>query len=117
MPARAASSGAANNAESYSADALSSLHLRQRSVAAAAEVAARMRIAQSRDAHLVGKACGLAELLPFADARFLLFAGQPLLDGVDVLWPRCFSAARIAGRIDGRFGADRRTIGAALAAP
>src|ERR1043166_4474532 len=104
MPARAANSDAASNAKGSLSRRLraSSLHLRQRSVAATAKVTARMRIAQPRDAHLVGKACGLAELLPLADARFLLFARQPLLCRIDVLWPRCFSAARIAGRIDGR---------------
>src|SRR5207253_773904 len=63
----------------------SSLRLRQRSVAAAAEVTASMRIAQPRDTHLVDKACGLAEILPLADPRFPRFPGEPFLHRVDFL--------------------------------
>src|ERR1041385_7413142 len=97
MPARAANSDAASSAEGSTSRRLraSSLHLRQRSVAAAAEVAARMRIAQPRDAHLVDKACGLAEVLPLANACFPLLASEPFFHCVDFLWPRRFSAARI----------------------
>ena len=67
MPARAANSGEASNAQdgsgAFAFTHLSSLHLRQRSLPGAAEIASRMRIAQPRNSHLVDKADGLAVAL------------------------------------------------------
>src|SRR3954447_13417312 len=106
MPAPAVNSGAASNAQSYGflKRAHPSSHLRQR-FRAAPEIAARMRIAQPRDAHVIDEARGFAEFLPFADARFLFFPGRPIFRRADL-----FRFCRLrAARIERRLRADRRT--------
>src|SRR3954469_3659493 len=113
MPAPAVNSGAASSAESYGflKRAHPSSHLRQR-FRAPAEIAARMRIAQPRDAHVIDEARGFAEFLPLADARFLFFPGRPIFRR-----PGPFRSSGLrAARIDRRLRADCRTVGAALAA-